>query len=165
MFIALTLAASGLFVLTEYITLMAARRALATEVMATSSEVTPGVLAAITALKEACSAVLNWLFEMPVSLTVETTNFSPTTGLGKELEDEDELSSSFSSITGTTTATMIVVTNEELEALGTEDVLEADDGDDGFTGDDDLDFSDMKPMDAFEMKMETIGETATPLAM
>ena len=27
-------------------------------------------------------------------------------------------------------ATMIVVTNEELEALGTEDVLEADDGDD-----------------------------------
>ena len=51
---------------------------------------------------------------------------------------------------------MIVVTNEELEALGTEDVLEADDGDDGFTGDDDLDFSDMKPMDAFEMKMEDL---------
>ncbi|CAH0366250.1 unnamed protein product [Pelagomonas calceolata] len=51
---------------------------------------------------------------------------------------------------------MIVVTNEELEALGTEDVLEADDGDDFTGGDDDLDFSDMKPMDAFEMKMEDL---------
>ena len=37
---------------------------------------------------------------------------------------------------------MIVVTNEELEALGTEDVLEADDGDDFTGGDDDLDFDD-----------------------
>ena len=38
---------------------------------------------------------------------------------------------------------MIVVTNEELEALGTEDVLEADDGDDFTGGDDDLDFYDI----------------------
>ena len=52
---------------------------------------------------------------------------------------------------------MIVVTNEELEALGAEDVLEADDGggDDG-DDDDDMDFSDLKPMDAFEMKMEDL---------